>query len=95
MWIVINAIWATTDGGHGHFDVPAGVVQKVSPDQRVEAIIIALCFVAPMEALAAFDTPAYHGRDVDGDGFADQGRRGGADREYGSGRLRALRDLPS
>ena len=50
---MINAIWVynltvTT----GHFDVLRRSFEKVSPDQRIQAIIIAFCFGALLEALA-------------------------------------------
>jgi lactate permease len=58
LWIVLNAIWVynltvTT----GHFDVLRRSFEKVSSDQRVQAIIIAFCFGALLEALAGFGTP--------------------------------------
>ncbi len=58
MWIVVNAIWVynmtvTT----GHFDVLRRSFGKVSDDQRIQAIIIAFCFGALLEALAGFGTP--------------------------------------
>ena len=58
MWIVINAIWVynlTVDSGH--FDVLRRSFERVSPDQRIQAIIIAFCFGALLEALAGFGTP--------------------------------------
>ena len=58
MWIVINAIWVyNLTVATGHFDVLRRSFEKVSPDQRVQAIIIAFCFGALMEALAGFGTP--------------------------------------
>lgn len=58
MWIVVTAIWiynmtVTT----GHFDVLRRSFGAVSTDQRIQAIIIAFCFGALMEALAGFGTP--------------------------------------
>ncbi len=58
LWIVINAIWVynltvTT----GHFDVLRRSFERVSPDHRIQAIIIAFCFGALLEALAGFGTP--------------------------------------
>ena len=58
MWIVVNAIWiynitVTT----GHFDVLRRSFGTVSSDQRIQAVIIAFCFGALMEALAGFGTP--------------------------------------
>src|SRR3954454_15047944 len=58
LWIVINAIWVynlTVESGH--FDVLRRSFEKVSADQRIQAIIIAFCFGALMEALAGFGTP--------------------------------------
>jgi lactate permease len=58
LWIVINAIWVynlTVESGH--FDVLRRSFEKVSPDQRIQAIIIAFCFGALLEALAGFGTP--------------------------------------
>jgi lactate permease len=58
LWIVINAIWVynlTVESGH--FDVLRRSFEKVSADQRIQAIIIAFCFGALLEALAGFGTP--------------------------------------
>lgn len=58
MWIVLNAIWVynlTVDSGH--FDVLRRSFEQVSPDHRIQAIIIAFCFGALLEALAGFGTP--------------------------------------
>jgi len=58
MWIVINAIWIyTMTVATGHFDVLRRSFGTVSPDQRIQAIIIAFCFGGLMEALAGFGTP--------------------------------------
>ncbi|WP_030902256.1 L-lactate permease [Streptomyces sp. NRRL F-5126] len=58
MWIVINAIWVyNLTVATGHFDVLRRSFASVSDDQRVQAIIIAFCFGALMEALAGFGTP--------------------------------------
>jgi lactate permease len=58
MWIVINAIWVyNLTVVTGHFDVLRRSFEKVSPDLRVQAIIIAFCFGALLEALAGFGTP--------------------------------------
>lgn len=58
LWIVVNAIWihqmtVTT----GHFDVLRRAFASVSDDFRVQAIIIAFCFGALLEALAGFGAP--------------------------------------
>ncbi|SDN09084.1 L-lactate permease [Actinacidiphila guanduensis] len=58
MWIVINAIWVhNLTVQTGHFDVLRRSFASVSDDQRVQAVIIAFCFGALMEALAGFGTP--------------------------------------
>jgi lactate permease len=58
LWIVLNAIWVyNLTVATGHFDVLRRSFEKVSPDQRVQAIIIAFCFGALLEALAGFGTP--------------------------------------
>lgn len=58
LWIVINAIWLyNLTVSSGHFDVLRRSFEKVSPDQRIQAIIIAFCFGALLEALAGFGTP--------------------------------------
>ncbi|HCB06766.1 MAG TPA: lactate permease [Nocardioides bacterium] len=58
LWIVINAIWVyNLTVASGHFDVLRRSFERVSPDQRVQAIIIAFCFGALLEALAGFGTP--------------------------------------
>ena len=58
LWIVINAVWIyNLTVTSGHFDVLRLSFEKVSPDQRIQAIIIAFCFGALLEALAGFGTP--------------------------------------
>jgi lactate permease len=58
LWVVINAIWVyNLTVASGHFDVLRRSFFKVSPDQRIQAIIIAFCFGALLEALAGFGTP--------------------------------------
>jgi lactate permease len=58
MWIVINAIWLyNLTVQTGHFDVLRRSFASISDDQRIQAIIIAFCFGALMEALAGFGTP--------------------------------------
>ena len=59
MWIVVNAIWVyNLTVATGRFDVLRRSFEKVSPDQRIQAIIIAFCFGALLEALAGFGTPS-------------------------------------
>jgi lactate permease len=58
LWIVINAIWVyNLTVVTGHFDVLRRSFERVSPDMRIQAIIIAFCFGALLEALAGFGTP--------------------------------------
>ena len=58
MWIVINAIWVyNMTVATGHFDVLRRSFARVSDDQRIQAVIIAFCFGALLEALAGFGTP--------------------------------------
>jgi lactate permease len=58
LWIVLNAIWVyNLTVATGHFDVLRRSFARVSPDMRVQAIIVAFCFGALMEALAGFGTP--------------------------------------
>jgi lactate permease len=58
LWIVINAIWVyNLTVETGHFDVLRRSFASISDDQRIQAILIAFCFGALMEALAGFGTP--------------------------------------
>src|SRR3954471_2379544 len=58
LWIVLNAIWVyNLTVATGYFDVLRRSFATVSPDQRVQAIIVAFCFGALLEALAGFGTP--------------------------------------
>ncbi len=58
LWIVINAVWVyNLTVASGHFEVLRQSFEKVSADQRIQAIIIAFCFGALLEALAGFGTP--------------------------------------
>jgi lactate permease len=58
MWIVVNALWIyNMTRETGHFAVLRRSFARVSDDQRVQAVIIAFCFGALLEALAGFGTP--------------------------------------
>lgn len=58
LWIVINAIWVyNMTVVTGHFDVLRRSFARVSDDQRIQAVIVAFCFGALLEALAGFGTP--------------------------------------
>jgi lactate permease len=58
MWIVVAAIWVyNMTVETGHFAVLRRSFGTISDDQRVQAVIVAFCFGALMEALAGFGTP--------------------------------------
>jgi lactate permease len=58
MWIVVNAVWIyNMTVTSGHFAVLRRSFARISDDQRVQAVIIAFCFGALLEALAGFGTP--------------------------------------
>jgi lactate permease len=58
MWIVVMAIWIyNMTVETGHFAVLRRSFGAISTDQRIQAVIIAFCFGALIEALAGFGTP--------------------------------------
>ena len=58
MWIVVNAIWIYNMAERsGHIAVIRRSFGRLSDDQRVQAVLIAFCFGALLEALAGFGTP--------------------------------------
>lgn len=58
IWIIWNAIWVyNMTVETGHFAVLRRSFGSISNDQRIQAIIIAFCFGALLEALAGFGTP--------------------------------------
>jgi lactate permease len=58
LWIVINAIWVyNLTVVSGYSEVLHRSMAQVSPDMRIQAVIIAFCFGALLEALAGFGTP--------------------------------------
>src|SRR6266545_5761058 len=58
MWIVVNAIWIYNMADRtGHFAVIRRSFARLSDDQRIQAVLIAFCFGALLEALAGFGTP--------------------------------------
>ena len=58
MWIVVNALWIfNMTVATGHFDVLRRSFGAFSADQRTQAILIAFCFGALLEALAGFGAP--------------------------------------
>jgi lactate permease len=58
MWIVVTAIWVyNMTVASGHFAVLRRSFGAISNDQRIQAVIVAFCFGALLEALAGFGTP--------------------------------------
>ena len=58
MWIVLNAIWLyELTVASGRFEDLRHVIDRISDDPRVQAVIIAFCFGALLEALAGFGAP--------------------------------------
>ena len=58
MWIVVNALWIfNMTVATGHFDVLRRSFGAFSADRRTQAILIAFCFGALLEALAGFGAP--------------------------------------
>jgi lactate permease len=58
MWIVWNAIWIYNMSDRtGYFAVLRRSFERISDDERIQAIIIAFSFGALLEALAGFGTP--------------------------------------
>ena len=58
MWIVLNAIWLyELTVRSGRFDHLRRVIDAISDDPRIQAVIIAFCFGGLLEALAGFGAP--------------------------------------
>jgi lactate permease len=58
MWIVVNCIWIYYMlERSGNFAVIKRSFARLSDDERVQAVLIAFCFGALLEALAGFGTP--------------------------------------
>jgi lactate permease len=58
LWIVVNALWVfNMTVATGHFDVLRRSFGAFSSDQRTQAILVAFCFGALLEALAGFGAP--------------------------------------
>jgi lactate permease len=58
MWIVVTAIWVyNMTVETGHFAALRRSFGAISEDQRIQAVIVAFCFGALIEALAGFGTP--------------------------------------
>jgi lactate permease len=58
MWIVVNALWVyQMSVDTGHFEVLRRSFSRLSDDKRLQAVIVAFCFGALLEALAGFGAP--------------------------------------
>jgi lactate permease len=58
LWIVVNALWVfNMTVASGHFDVLRRSFGALSSDRRTQAILVAFCFGALLEALAGFGAP--------------------------------------
>ena len=58
LWIVVNALWVyNMTVATGHFDVLRRSFGALSSDTRTQAILVAFCFGALLEALAGFGAP--------------------------------------
>ncbi|MEU2565010.1 L-lactate permease [Streptomyces longispororuber] len=58
LWIVVNALWVyRLTVRTRHFDVLRRSFGRLSDDPRVQALVIAFCFGALLEALAGFGAP--------------------------------------
>lgn len=58
MWIVVNALWVyRMTVRTQHFDILRRSFGRVSDDPRIQALVIAFCFGALLEALAGFGAP--------------------------------------
>lgn len=58
LWIVVNALWVyRMTVRTRHFDVLRRSFGRLSDDPRVQALVVAFCFGALLEALAGFGAP--------------------------------------
>ncbi|QER89261.1 L-lactate permease [Streptomyces tendae] len=58
MWIVVNALWIyRMTVRTRHFDILRRSFGRLSDDPRIQALVIAFCFGALLEALAGFGAP--------------------------------------
>ncbi len=58
LWIVVNALWVyRMTVCTRHFDVLRRSFERLSDDPRIQALVIAFCFGALLEALAGFGAP--------------------------------------
>ncbi len=58
VWIILNAVWINKlQRASGHFDLIGRTFTSLSPDPRVQALVVAFCFGAMIESLSGFGTP--------------------------------------
>ncbi|NEA93487.1 L-lactate permease [Actinospica acidiphila] len=58
MWIVVNALWIyRVTVRTRHFDILRRSFGRLSDDPRIQALVVAFCFGALLEALAGFGAP--------------------------------------
>ncbi|MEV5921632.1 L-lactate permease [Streptomyces pseudogriseolus] len=58
MWIVVNALWIyRMTVRTRHFDILRRSFGRLSDDPRIQALVVAFCFGALLEALAGFGAP--------------------------------------
>ncbi|NYV77206.1 L-lactate permease [Streptomyces sp. UH6] len=58
MWIVVNALWVyRMTVRTRHFDILRRSFGRLSDDPRIQALVVAFCFGALLEALAGFGAP--------------------------------------
>jgi lactate permease len=58
LWIVVNALWVYRMTVHTrHFDILRRSFGRLSDDPRIQALVVAFCFGALLEALAGFGAP--------------------------------------
>jgi lactate permease len=58
LWIVVNALWVyRMTVRTRHFDVLRRSFGRLSDDPRIQALVVAFCFGALLEALAGFGAP--------------------------------------
>src|SRR5688572_25480511 len=59
MWTVVMAIWVyNLTVETGHLAVLRRSIASISPDPRIQAVLLAFCFGTLLEALAGFGAPA-------------------------------------
>lgn len=58
LWIVVNALWVyRMTARTRHFDILRRSFGRLSDDPRIQALVVAFCFGALLEALAGFGAP--------------------------------------